>query len=327
MSKPFIICLIPVKNEAWILERCLAAASLWADKIIVADQMSTDGSREIALKYPKALLIDNNSIDYNEDARQKLLITEARKLCFEGKKLFITLDADECLTANFAETEEWKKLLKLAKGTVATFNWLNLHPDGKQCWQPSYRFPWGFMDDGITQHEGQSFHSSRIPLPENAPVFNCEEIKVLHYQFSDWERMQSKHRWYQCYELLNRPEMTPLSIFRMYHHMYGIQAIDFLPTNEKWFSFYEKQGIDMRSVQKDATYRWDSETTKLFDKYGEKYFSSLNIWQNSEPENDPRTKYQRTLHRYLLATQIYQNQATWIGRFVRLMDKFLKYTL
>ena len=35
-----IICLTPVKNEGWILERFLKCTSLWADYIIIADQSS-----------------------------------------------------------------------------------------------------------------------------------------------------------------------------------------------------------------------------------------------------------------------------------------------
>ena len=61
-----IICLTPVRNEAWILDKFLQCTSLWADYIILADQMSTDGSREIALKYPKVILVDNNSATFNE---------------------------------------------------------------------------------------------------------------------------------------------------------------------------------------------------------------------------------------------------------------------
>lgn len=54
--KPIVCCLTPVKNEACILERFLYAASLWADHIIVADQMSTDESREIAKKIQRLYL-------------------------------------------------------------------------------------------------------------------------------------------------------------------------------------------------------------------------------------------------------------------------------
>ena len=105
MDKPLIICLTPVKNEAWILDKFIQCASLWADCIIIADQMSTDGSRDIALKYPKVRLIDNDSEAFNEPERQKLLVDAARQIHFNGqRRLLISLDADEFLTSNFQET-------------------------------------------------------------------------------------------------------------------------------------------------------------------------------------------------------------------------------
>ena len=64
---PKIICLTPVLNEAWILDRFIRCASLWADHIIIADQGSTDGSREIAQRYDKVIFIDNKKTgDFNE---------------------------------------------------------------------------------------------------------------------------------------------------------------------------------------------------------------------------------------------------------------------
>ena len=42
-NKPLLIDLTPVFNEAWVLPAFLKATSLWADYIIIADQMSTDG--------------------------------------------------------------------------------------------------------------------------------------------------------------------------------------------------------------------------------------------------------------------------------------------
>lgn len=46
--RPTIFCLMPVKNEEWIIERSLSSASIWADKIIVSDQ----GSRIGLLRLP-----------------------------------------------------------------------------------------------------------------------------------------------------------------------------------------------------------------------------------------------------------------------------------
>jgi hypothetical protein len=37
MSDATVICIVPVKNEAWILGNFLTCAQKWADHIIVAD--------------------------------------------------------------------------------------------------------------------------------------------------------------------------------------------------------------------------------------------------------------------------------------------------
>ena len=88
---PKIICLIPVKNEAWILERCLQSASIWADHIIVADQGSTDDSIEIAKRFNKVILVDNSTNeDFNEYNMRSPLFNEAEKI--EGPKvLFLSM--------------------------------------------------------------------------------------------------------------------------------------------------------------------------------------------------------------------------------------------
>jgi glycosyltransferase involved in cell wall biosynthesis len=105
MERPTVICLTPVKNEAWVLERFLRCASVWADYIIIADQKSTDGSQEIARQFKKVILIENPSPTYNEFAREELLIEAARNI--SGPRLLVALDADEALTANFMNSVEW----------------------------------------------------------------------------------------------------------------------------------------------------------------------------------------------------------------------------
>lgn len=196
MERPTIICLTPVKNEAWILRRFLECASLWADYIVIADQNSTDNSREIASEFSKVVLVNNSSQFFNEPDRQKLLIDTARQLA--KNRLLITLDADEILTANFLDSPEWKTVLDASPGTIIRFQRVNLLPDMCSYWLDDTNksdFPWGFMDDG-SEHIGMKIHSNRIPLPTTAPSINLRSVKVLHYQFVDWERMQSKHRWY-----------------------------------------------------------------------------------------------------------------------------------
>ena len=133
ISKPLLICMTPIRNEAWLLHAFLNAASLWADHIIVADQQSTDGSRDIALSYPKVTLIDNNNPDFNEAERQKLLIDKAREI--EGDKVLFGLDADEIFTANYQKTADWNKILTSKPGDVFWFKWAEIRPDKKTYWE------------------------------------------------------------------------------------------------------------------------------------------------------------------------------------------------
>src|SRR5262249_2382498 len=89
---PTTIVVTPVRKEAWILDRFLRCASLWADHIVVADQGSTDGSRAIAARHSKVTLVDNTAPGYDEGARQRLLLDAAR--AFPGPRVIFALDAD-----------------------------------------------------------------------------------------------------------------------------------------------------------------------------------------------------------------------------------------
>ncbi|MDZ4200026.1 MAG: glycosyltransferase family 2 protein, partial [Kiritimatiellia bacterium] len=198
--KTKIICMTPVKNEAWILKRFLTCASLWADHIIVADQDSSDTSREIAASFPKVILIENPSAVFNEPQRQKMLIDEARKIA--GPKILIALDADEMLPPGAWESPEWRTMLESPPGTVILFRWANICHGWRQMWISDSVFPGGYVDDGAS-HEGRDIHSPRVPCPEGANGVEMTETKVLHLQYTDWQRMESKHRWYQVWERLN----------------------------------------------------------------------------------------------------------------------------
>ena len=307
--KPKIICLTPVKNESWILEKFLMAASLWADHIIIADQLSDDGTREIARKFEKVVLINNPSVEFNEPERQKLLIEAARKI--EGPRLLITLDADEFLTANFHDSDEWEYIMHASPGTVIGFSWVNLKPDLTKYWSPDRHFPWGFMDDG-SEHTGDVIHSTRIPIPINSMKIDLEEIKVLHYQYTDWERMASKHRWYQCWEVLNRPKRSAFEIYEQYHHMYEVKESDLLEVKTEWFDHYLVNNINIKSVKMEGIYWWDREVLRYFQRYGTKMFRKLDIWdtdwkmladhfkiEGDMTSNDPRNYLDKLIHAWL----------------------------
>lgn len=331
-ADPALICVTPVKNEAWILERFLQCASRWADHIVVADQCSDDATREIAARFSKVMLIDNTSPAYDEGARQKLLLEAARRLPCVGRRILIALDADEMLSADFAESEEWQRLLDAPEGTVLRFEWANILPDFQQCWIPAHDIPFGFVDDG-SLHTGEKIHSTRLPTPEGAPVLTLRDIKVLHYQYTDWERMKSKQRWYQCWEHLHLPSKRPIQLYRQYHQMDARPPEQLHPVRAGWLASYERAGIDMRSLQPAPFYRWDQDILDMFETHGTQRFRKIGIWETDWVEvgrragaslpasalQDPRDGRERAVHRWLAATQARQHHPR-----VRMVQRFLR---
>jgi hypothetical protein len=333
MNKPALVCLTPVRNEAWILHRFLACASLWADHIIVLDQLSDDDTREIARRFPKVTLIENRSERYSEDARQKILLEAARKI--PGAKILFALDADEFLTANFLTSCEWETVLRSPPGTVIRMQRANLTPDFQSYWievAEDYDFAFGFVDDG-SEHVGRSIHSERVPTPKHATSLKLRDIKLMHYQFVDWERMQSKHRWYQCWERLNQSWQRPVTVYRTYHHMYAIAERRKLPLPGDVFAEPVARGVDMTSVRRDAVFWWDREVVAFLAEHGAKKFKREAIWDvdwiavsekvgaplDAERAGDPRTRFDKYVHRWLRKTQPVAHY-----RSVRLADRMLR---
>lgn len=330
MEKLSIICLTPIKNESWILDRFLKGASLWADYIIIADQSSNDGSKEIALRYPKVTLLENHSKAYDEAGRQRLLIDAARRI--PEQRLLIALDADEMLTANFLKSREWDTILHLNKGTVIKLKWANMRQDLRTYWTPQGDLPIGYMDDG-SNHVGMKIHSPRIPIPYHAKNVTLHDIRVLHYQYTDWERMKSKQRWYQCWERLNNPHRNSIEIFRQYHHMDAItqDEIQLLPRN--WLEGYLEAGIDMTSVRRDVSFWTDQEILEWLDQYETKDFRREAIWDVNwvhlasrmgrktglSRYRDPRSRFECFVHAWLKRTQAQSHRFS-----VRFCEKILK---
>lgn len=330
-SRPTIFCLTPVKNEAWILDRFIQCAGLWADHIVIADQQSDDGSREIAQAYDKVTLVENTADGWDERTRQHLLIDTARGLPASGHRVFIALDADEALSANALHSPEWNAILSSSPGTVLGFKWVNVLPGFEQAWVPPDNKWFCFVDDG-TPHDPSVIHGPRVPAPEDAPRILLDDIKVLHFQYTDWDRMQSKQRWYQAWERITFPEKRPIQIFRQYNHMHGIPKAEIQPLRDKWLDAYEEQGINMKRVSKDSSYRWDATVLEMLQEYGPETFRKTAIWdvdwtqmsrQLGHHGNgqlaDPRTPFEKRVHRWLRRTQPYMTNP-----LIRLIQKSLQ---
>jgi glycosyltransferase involved in cell wall biosynthesis len=325
-----VVCVTPVRNEAWILPRFLECASAWADHIVIADQGSTDGSREIARRFPKVHLIENSDDDYNEGARQRLLLEAARRIA--GRRLIIALDADEALSADVLSSPEWQAALEAEDGTVIRFDWVNLLPGLQSCWIPPEPLALGLVDDG-SEHHGERIHSTRVPAPDGAPDVVMRDVKALHYQHASPRRMRSKQRWYQCWERVNHPRKRPIQLYRQYHQMDGVPRSWSRPVEPGWLAGYEDRGIDMRAVLDGEAHWYDGEVLDWMAEHGVSAFRRLDIWDVDwlelarltgrelppEASRDPRSRFERAVHAWLQRTQ-----RTRAGsRHVRLMQRLL----
>lgn len=266
-----IITLLPVKNEAWILPYALKNFSGFSDHIIIADQHSTDGSREIYKNFPKVSVIDNNSTGASNKIRWSLL-KEARKI--PGNNLIICLDADELLSPK--AVEEMKKFGN-EKAISFQADWIQLIDDGTKyridgVWKGSTK-EFAFIDDRLNvEYEEKELlidHTARIPSIKDK--FETE-YPILHLHYMAKSRSEIKQVWYMCIELLGG--VNP----RRINYRYATALFrNIKPANtEPWWS----AGITMppTEVFTDTYAERHNEVVGMLKDKGPLYFEPLDIW-------------------------------------------------
>ncbi len=281
MDLPTIIVLTPVKNEAWILKTFIECASLWADHIIVADQLSEDESRELAATFPKVTLIDNPGEDYSEVERQRLLIAAARR--FPGPRVLVAIDADEIVSANICDSRNWQAALRQPPGTVLVFPKVELYGSARQYFLHSVEdknswIPFGYLDDGA-EHEGSILHTCRIPESVDATRFRVNDVVVMHFTRFNRLRAESKERWYRCFERITFPEKNILTIHRLYDFFERMKGrFNIRATPGDWWANYQQAGINFDISESERIFWWDWHLLRVFKKHGTTPFRYLDIW-------------------------------------------------
>ena len=310
-QKPLQVVMTPVRNEAWVLKAFLEATSLWADYIIVADQMSTDGSREIAKSYEKVILIDNKNPEFNESERQAMLIAKAREVAAGRDTLLWGLDADEILSANFSDTEDWKHILNSVPGDVFWFKWAEICPNQKEYWlSPSVYYPWLFHDDGKEKHGNyvRNMHSMRIPYPkEEKQMYYVDDFRVLHLAYLNQHRVASKRRFYQFvdWELNKRPSIV---LSKAYTQTKENEQVLSLP--DSFLYHNEKDGFDLLDLvdTKVSKCYMDDYIVERFSRHPMKELRKLNIWDDVFLHlyglKDPRRLIDKLMHAYFNKTVV-----------------------
>lgn len=332
--KPTIICLTPVKNEEWIIEKFLKAASIWADKIIISDQGSTDRTVEISRKFPKVTIIDNSNLkDFDEQRMRNPLFLEARNI--PGKRLLISLDADELFTPNF-DSPEWNTMFNAEEGTRFIFSLFNIRPNFREIVTDMGKWSCAFIDDG-SEYDMGLIHVPRQPLRDDVPAIEMHDISILHFNYTNWIRLERKNIWYQMFEHINFPNKSVIDLYRNYHPQIDKLTTHIgkvFPFNKEWVDKYAQHGIDITSVNHLPSYPWDRTIIEYINKYSIDYFKRLDMgdidWRKKAAEYDDIDLSKFDLHRNfidkILLNYLKRTQRMDFRKklYLRAIDKVLK---
>jgi len=327
MKPPILVVLTPVRNEAWVLRAFLEATSLWADYIIIADQMSTDGSREIAKEYPKVILVDNNRKEMHQAATRRLLFEAARKI--EGEKLLFTLDADEFLSGDFVNTADWRKIMNSDPDDSFCWRWMNLKQNDVTKYSTFQHYYWCVHEsealwDG--EFPDNFIHEWRLPWSPNADdshKFLLNDFYSIHLARVSRLRQCNKERFYQVSTVGQDPKKSKISIYRHYH---AEEDLEYFEVPEDACRFYENHGLDIWKyvdLEDEGEY-YTSEVLGYFERDGLKKYALLDIWDEDWMKRngikDPRNVFQKVLLNYLSKTNPYAKRV-----WARGIDRILKY--
>ena len=281
-ERPLLVVVSIVRNEAWVLDAFLSAASLWADMIVIADQMSTDGSREIYKRYPKVHVIDNDRPNMHQAASRRLVLDETRRLLNGNTNaVLFALDADEFLEGEFTKREEWKKILNSKPNDCFEWRWMNLLPGDAKHYTPTIPEYWAVhVSDQLWDGEfpDNSIHEWRLPFP--APYDNeivLENIHFIHFGRYNIKRQENKERFYQISSLEDKKRFNVINIYRQYHYLKRWKGRE-IPTDA--YKYYQDNGFDIPSMidMSDEGAYYTQEIKKYFAKHGFAQYAMLEIW-------------------------------------------------
>lgn len=327
-ERPLLVIVSIVRNEAWVLDAFLSAASLWADMIVIADQMSTDGSREIYKRYPKVHVIDNDRPNMHQAASRRLVLDEARRLLNGNTNaVLFALDADEVLEGDFMHSEAWKKIVNSKPNDCFEWSWMNLKTGDSTQYSVPQPFYWGVH---TSEHVWDGFfpdnnvHEWRLPFP--SPYDNeivLKDFYSLHFARLNVKRQKNKERFYQVNSMEDRTRYNVINIYRQYH-VNKVEAYYKVPDDA--YSYYLQNGVNLLSLLNlnDDGMHYTDEIKNYFAKNGLDKYAMLDIWDNEWCKRNgivaPKRSYlQKVVMWYLQKSNPYSHSF-----IIRMIDKILK---
>lgn len=322
LSRPLLICMTATRNYGWVTRAFLKANSLWADYIIIVDQMSTDDTRALCAEYDNVVLLDDKDLSYSETRRCSMALNRARKI--EGDKILVYLAIDEILPANWMDTDDGKMVLSSQPKDMFLLDWANLLPD-KVHYKASfadnmYRI---LHDDGITPYDnqGRDMHTHCLPYcHEGGRERKITGFSILHFGYYNTLFQYVKLRYYQLIDY-DKNHKSVIKLSRYYHkdvdnsYREGDYSID---KNWLWNDFDIFSLVDVETPPFLC-----QEMKRIIANNGVKHYRRLDIWDDKILEclqmEDPRTLLTRLLHGYLHLSQPWRETLP-----VRAIDAVLK---
>jgi hypothetical protein len=273
-----IIALLPVKNEAWVLEHTLACLSGFCDVVIVNDQQSDDGSREIGGRFPKVVWIDSPDSKICEQARWQLWDV-ARQ--YDGKNLIWCTDADELLSPRRIRAFFERTLDTLTPGTVIDSLYCHL-------WRTPQRYRSGLgpyaphhkpvavvavRRQDYDRSRALPLHEERVPVAPGATRIAVDDPPLLHLQWLLPNRSQMRQAWYRCREWMQQ-DRAAAAINSFYSRTLPEWHVPTAGIPAGWL-----EGVTLPGADVDAQPTWQqAEILGWFDARGVAFFEPLEIW-------------------------------------------------
>lgn len=320
-DKPLLIVTSCTRNYGWVTRAFLEGNTRWADFIVIVDQMSTDGTREMCAEYSNVVIVDDPDLSYKESTRAKMGFMKGRELAAGRDAIYFALDIDEVMPANWMDTEDGMKILSSKPGDMFQLEWANIKPDGKLYTRRGWQYK-VFHDNGMDWQESvEEMHTPLLPYSswEEDTVVPVHDFPLLH--FGGFNLYWSKYKgvYYKFLDIQLKRYKSVIAIHRgNFTKATNVQA---LPIEQEWL-YKDADIIGMvDTVTKPIFFQYINE---LVEKEGVDKFKSIDVWSDELCTEigvqDPRTWGWRWLHYYLRKTQPFKS--TFL---VRGIDKILKF--
>lgn len=190
-----------VKNEVDIIEYCLRSAAQWAEKIIVYDNGSTDGTWELvqklAMEIPEVIAWKQDNKAFYEGIRGEAY-EEFHHLAKEGDWWCFRLDSDEIYPYNPAIElkkieDKYQVVAKesieyvLTHEDIEEFDFSNLMPVNFD--NIRYYLPSTYSEVRFFRHRNRLRWSPGRDMPKHMGITSPHRIKVQHFQYRSIPQM------------------------------------------------------------------------------------------------------------------------------------------